>query len=74
MPYVAKKNESREKAWEELQAQPMFRVSYKELLGMPGMVDKLKFPHKTERSLGSRNDAWCEFHRHSGITWSDAQP
>jgi len=33
---------------------------------MPGVADKLKFPQKTDRSLGLRRDAWCEFHRAFG--------
>jgi len=51
--YVDKKDESWEKAREEPQARPKFRVSYKELLGMPGVVDKLKFAQKTKQNLGS---------------------
>jgi len=42
--YVAKRNEPKTKAREELVTRPQFRVSYKELLSMPGVVDKLKFP------------------------------
>ena len=33
---------------------------------MPGVADKLKFPQKTDQNLGSRRDAWCEFHRAFG--------
>jgi len=33
---------------------------------MSGVADKLNFPQKTDRSLGSRRDAWCEFHRAFG--------
>jgi len=56
----------RQKAREGSATKPKFYVSYKELLSMPGVVDKLKFPQKTNRSLGSRGDAWCEFHRAFG--------
>jgi len=33
---------------------------------MPRVVDKLKFPQKKERNLGTRKDAWFEFHRAFG--------
>jgi len=33
---------------------------------MPGVTDKLEFPQKTDRNLGSRRDAWCEFHKAFG--------
>jgi len=33
---------------------------------MLGVANKLKCPHKTDWFLGSRRDAWCEFHRAFG--------
>jgi len=33
---------------------------------MPGVADKLKFSQKKNRFLGSRRDAWCNFHRAFG--------
>jgi len=33
---------------------------------MSGVADKLKFPQKIDQFLGSRRDAWCEFHRAFG--------
>jgi len=30
---------------------------------MQGVTDKLKFPQKIDKNLGSRKDAWCEFHK-----------
>jgi len=33
---------------------------------MPGVADKLKFSQKMDRNLGSRTDAWCEFHKAFG--------
>jgi len=65
-PYATKRNEPKTKARGESEFRPKFRVSYKELLGMPGEVDKLKFPQKTDRNLGSRKDVWCEFHKGFG--------
>jgi len=44
--YVSKKDESRGKAREEPQARPKFHVFYKKLLGMLGVVDKLKFSQR----------------------------
>jgi len=66
VPYVARKDELEMKAIKDSTARPKFQVSYKELLSMPGVVDKLKFPHKTDRNLGSRRDTWCEFHKAFG--------
>ena len=62
VPYVAMKDESRGKASEEPQTRPKFRVSYKELLGMARVVDKLKFLEKMKQNLRSRKDSWCKFH------------
>ena len=62
VPYVAKRDQPKTKAREGLATKPKFWVSYKELLSIPGVADKLRFPHKTDRSLGSWRDAWCEFH------------
>jgi len=63
VPYVGRKDEPKMKAREELIARPKFRVSYKELLSMLGVANKLKFPQKMDQNLGSRRDAWCEFHK-----------
>jgi len=38
-------------------------VSYKVFIAKDDVVDKLHFPNKTDRLLGSRKDDWCEFHR-----------
>jgi len=46
VPYVAKKDEPKAKAREETTIIPKFRVSYRELIGMPEVSDKLKFPQK----------------------------
>jgi len=62
VPYVAKKNESKEKGKEETSTRPRFWVSCKELIGMPGVSKRLKFPLKTNRFLGSRKDM-CDFHQ-----------
>jgi len=41
-------------------------MTYKELLVMPGMADKLRFPPKSDRNLGPRKEVWCEFHKAFG--------
>ena len=56
----------KEKARGELSFRPKFRVSYKELLGVPGVVEKLKFPHETDKNLGPRKEVWYEFHNGFG--------
>jgi len=66
VPYVARKDEPKMKAGEESTTRPKFQVSYKELLSMPEVVDKLKFSHKTDWNLGSWIDAWCKFHKAYG--------
>ena len=38
-------------------------MTYKELLGMAGMAEKLRFPPKSDRNIGSRKEAWCEFRK-----------
>jgi len=43
-PYIAKKNQPKTKTREDLPFQPKFWMTYKKLLGMPGMADKLRFP------------------------------
>jgi len=55
-PYAPKKSQPRTKAIDELPFWPKFRMTYKELLGMPGMTNKLRFPPKLDRNLGSRKE------------------
>jgi len=42
---------------------PKFRVSYKELISIPMVAVKLRFPQKANRNLGARKNVWCEFHK-----------
>jgi len=63
IPYIAKRDEPKTKTREGSATKPKFRVSYKELLSMHGVADKLKFPQKIDWFLGSQRDAWREFHR-----------
>ena len=49
VPYVTKKEEPYTRAIKEVAIRPRFRVSCKELLSIPGVADKLKFPK--EKSL-----------------------
>jgi len=65
-PYLARKNVPKAKAREDLEFRPKFEMTYKELLSIPGVVEKLKFPYKSERNLGPRKDAWCEFNKGFG--------
>ena len=51
------------KAKEEFWIRPKFQVSYKKLLGMPGVVEILRFSQKTDRNLGPQKKVWCEFHK-----------
>ena len=54
VPYVAKKDEPKTKAMEETTIWPRFRVPCIELIGMAEVVNRLKFPVKIDRFLGSR--------------------
>ena len=51
VPYVARKDKLKMKAKEDSTARPKFQVSYKELLSITGVTDKLNFPHKTNQNL-----------------------
>ena len=62
-PFAPRKNQPRTKVRDDLPFRPKFQVTYKELLGMPGMAEKMRFPQKSDRNLGSRKEAWCEFHK-----------
>jgi len=39
---------------------------YKELIIIPSVADKLRFPSKTNRNLGPSKGTWCEFHKAFG--------
>ena len=45
---------------------PKFKISYKELIVIPAVAEKLRFPSKAERNLGPKRDAWCDFHKGFG--------
>jgi len=65
-PYAPRKNQPRRKARDDMPFRPTFRMTYKEMLGMPGMAKKLMFPPKFDRNIGPRKEAWCEFHKGFG--------
>jgi len=52
-PY--RKGESKERSKEE-EVRPKFRISYKKLIAIPAVAEKLRFPQKTDRNLGGRKD------------------
>jgi len=64
--YSTRRSAPKTKVRGEQTYHPKFRVSYKELLGIPGIVEKLKFPQKTNRNLGLWREVWCEFHNGFG--------
>jgi len=41
-------------------------MTYKELLSMPGMADKLRFLPKSDKKLRPWKETWCEFHKRFG--------
>jgi len=63
--YPYRKGKSKERDKEE-EICPKFRISYKELIAIPAVAEKLKFPQKANRNLGGRKDIWCEFHKEFG--------
>jgi len=60
-PYASRKNQNRSMTKDEFPFLPKFKMSYKELLAMPGVADQLRFPPKSDRSLGPRKEIWCDF-------------
>ena len=62
-PYAPRRGQSKSKAKGGLPFRPKFKMTYKELLTIPGMADKLRFPPKTDRNFGPSKDTWCEFHK-----------
>ena len=72
VPYVAKRDEPKTKVREGSATRPKFRVSYKELLSMLRVTDKLKFPQKIDRFLGSRKILGVISTEHLGTTLTDA--
>ena len=60
--HTYRKGEFKERGKEEV-FRPKFRISYKELIGIPAMAEKLRFPQKADKNLGERKDIWCEFHK-----------
>jgi len=41
-------------------------VELKDLIVVPNIADRLRIPTKTDKVLGPRKDAWCEFHQAFG--------
>ena len=41
-------------------------MTYKDLLSMPGMADKLRFPPKSDKNLGPRKETRWEFQKGFG--------
>jgi len=54
-PY--KKGKPKAKGGEE-ETRPKFRASYKELITILEVTERLRFPQKADRNLGSRKDLW----------------
>jgi len=65
MQHPYQKGGSKERNMDE-EARPKFRVSYKELIAIPVVAEKLRFPQKADENLGGRKDIWCEFHKGFG--------
>ena len=55
-PYAPRKNQARSKVKDNLSFLPKFRMSYMELLAMPGMAEQLRFPPKSDRNLGPHKE------------------
>ena len=64
-PYAPRKSQLKSKE-KNLPFRPKFRMTYKELLDMSSMADKLRFPMKSVKNLGPRKEVWCEFHKAFG--------
>lgn len=66
MPYESKKNQPKSRSKDDLPFRPRFKLSYKELLVLPGIQEKLRPPPKTDKVLGPSNNTWCDFRKAYG--------
>jgi len=65
-PYTARKNQPRMKAKEDLPFTTKVPDNLQGTVEHARVVDKLKFPQKSDRNLGPRKETWCEFHKGFG--------
>jgi len=63
---VAKSSSVKELSNRYEQAEPKFDMTLKSLLNKENVVKRLQFPQKTDRILGAKREAWCEFHQARG--------
>jgi len=62
-PYEARKPQTRARAREDAPPRHTFPVELKELIAIPNIAERLKMPLITDKRLGLRKNAWCEFHQ-----------
>jgi len=63
VPYKSKKHQIIARVKGDLPCRHKFKISHKELIAIPDVVEKLKFPPKSNKILGSSKGTWCEFHK-----------
>ena len=63
VPYESKKHQTKARAKRDLPYRHKFKISLKELIAIPDVADKLKFPPKGDNNLGLSKGTWCEFHK-----------
>ena len=51
-PYAPKKHQTRSREKGDLPCRHKSKMNYKELITIPGVADKLRFPQKTNKNLG----------------------
>jgi len=66
VPYESKKHRTRARAKGDLPCRHKFRISLKELIVIPNVVDKLKLTPKSDKNLGPSRSTLGEFHKAFG--------
>jgi len=62
-PYEPRKPQTKGRSGENRPVRHNFVVELKDLIVVPNIADRLSIPAKTDKVLGPRKDAWCEFHQ-----------
>jgi len=65
-PYEPRRPQAKGRSGENRPVRHNFVVKLKDLIIVPNIADRLRISAKTDKVLGPRKDAWCEFHQAYG--------
>jgi len=65
-PFSDSLNRNQAETFFEIQRRVVAHINIEEAVAIPETIEKLRFPQKPDKILGSRNDVWCEFHKGFG--------